>query len=43
MFYGNNAKLKGLDVILDDLASFTLIDPNEWLDIFTVNNDLFLY
>ena len=35
MFCGNNARVKGLDVTLDDLAGCTRMDPGEWSDVST--------
>lgn len=29
----NNAKIESLDIILDNLAGCTRINPEEWLDI----------
>ena len=33
MFYGNNVRVKGLDIILDDPAGYTRTDSGEWSDV----------
>ena len=33
MFYGNNTRVEGLDVTLDDLTGCTWMDPSKWSDV----------
>ena len=35
MSYGNNARVEGLNITLDNSTDYTWTDPSEWLDVST--------